>query len=493
MKALFSFLFSLKMLAAVFMLAALAGGGWYVYSVETANAAGPGFRTEPVVKRNLTATIPATGTLEPEGGGVDVGVHQIQGQILKFGADPTDPTGNRVVDFCTPVDEGTVLALIDPTLYQAQLNQAQAALKSAQANLKKSEASRDGAWDAYQRDARSPGAIAPGQVTTDKAAYDVAAADCGVQEAAIAQAEANLKVAQTNLDYCTIKSPVKGVIVDRRVNVGQSVVASQAAPSLFLLAKDLMRLEVWASVNEADIGNIHEGQDVTFTVDARPGKVFQGTVKQIRYNATMTQNVVTYTVVVSTANRVVDNPVPVKVNTPSGGTVSTTPELELLPYLTANLTFHVAERPDALLVPNAALRWRPQLAQVAPAFRDEYEQSLRKKAAKETPADGPASDSPETPKGPGKKPGGNGGGAANRGMVWVQDGPFVRPIKLQTGLSDSAMTEVVHVHTDDNLHKDDKLEVDAPLVTGENAVHADATTTNPFQMKIFAPPPKKQD
>ena len=134
------------------------------------------------------------------------------------------------------------------------------------------------------------------------------------------------------------------------------------------------------SVNEADIGNIHVGQDVTFTVDARPGETFKGTVEQIRYNATMTQNVVTYTVVVSTTNRNVDNPVSVKVRTPSGGTVTTTQELELLPYLTANLTFHVAERHDALLVPNAALRWRPQLNQVAPEFRDEYEQSLRKKA-----------------------------------------------------------------------------------------------------------------
>ena len=462
MKALFSFLFSLKTWLTLLVLALLVGGGLYVYYVETADAAGPGFRTDAVVKKNLSATISATGTLEPEGGGVDVGVHQIQGQILKFGSDPTDPTGKKTIDFCTPVDEGTVLAEIDPTIYQAQMNQAQAALKSAQANLKKSQASRDGALDAYERDVRSPSAIAAGQVMTDKAAYDVAVADCGVQEAAVAQAEANVKVAQTNLDYCTIKSPVKGVIVDRRVNIGQSVVASQNATSLFLLAKDLMHLEVWASVNEADIGNIHIGQDVTFTVDARPGETFKGTVQQIRYNATMTQNVVTYTVVVSTTNRMVDNPVAVKVNTPSGGTVTTTQELELLPYLTANLTFHVADRPDALLVPNAALRWRPQLNQVAPEFRDEYEQSLRKRGANQTPTDDSAPDSSD------KKPSGKkqGGGAASRGMVWVPDGTFVRPIKLQTGLTDGAMTEVVQVH------KGDTLDVGTALVTGENAGHS---------------------
>ncbi len=478
MKALFSFLFSLKTFLLLLVLAVLVGGGFYVYYVESANAAGPGFRTDLVVKKNLSATISATGTIEPEEV-IDVGA-QVQGLILNFGpADPKNPNG-PVVDYCTPVTKGQVLANIDPTVYQAQVSQAQASLKNAQANLKKSQATRNGALDTYQRDSRSPSAIAPGQVITDKAAYDVAVADCAVQEAAIDQATANLKVAQTNLDYCTIKSPVDGVIVDRRVNVGQTVVASLSAPSLFLLAKDLMRLQVWASVNEADIGNIHVGQDVTFTVDARPGQVFQGTVEQIRYNATMTQNVVTYTVVVSTTNRNVDNPVAVKVRTPSGGTATTTQELELLPYLTANLTFHVANRADALLVPNAALRWRPQLPQVAPEFRDEYEQSLRKRSAPAAPADDSASDST------GKKPSGKkqGGGAASRGMVWVPDGEFVRPIKLQTGLTDGAMTEVVQVH------KGDTLDVGTALVTGENAAHAGAATNNPFQMKIFAKPKK---
>jgi HlyD family secretion protein len=492
MKAIFSFLFSLRTIVLLLVLAGLGAGGWYIYTEETANAAGPGYRTDVVVRKNLTAKINATGTLEPEGGGVDVGVHQIQGTILEFGPDPTDPTGKRTVDFCTPVEEGTLLALIDPTIYQAQLNQAQAALKSAQANLTKSEASRDGAVDAYKRDLLTPTAIAAGQVMTDKAAKDVAVADCAVQQAAIGQAEANLKVAQTNLDYCTVKSPVKGVIVDRRVNVGQSVVASQNATSLFLLARDLMRLEVWASVNEADIGHIHKGEDVSFTVDARPGQVFQGTVKEIRYNATMTQNVVTYTVVVSTQNRMLSTPVATKVKTPSGKVMEAPStgqgELELLPYLTANLTFYVAERTDALQVPNAALRWRPQLDHVAPDFRDDYEQSLRKKAAKEESADQPAA-APDKKDG-GKKQGGNGGGAANRGIVWVQDGAFVRPIKLQTGLTDGAMTEVVRVHQDDNLHKDDALDVGMALVTGENAAHAAAATTNPFQMKLFAPKKK---
>ena len=163
----------------------------------------------------------------------------------------------------------------------------------------------------------------------------------------VAQAEATLKRALQNLNYCTIKSPVKGVIIDRRVNIGQTVVSSLNAPSLFLLAKDLNRLQVWVSVNEADIGRIKPGQPVTFTVDAQPGDVFPGKVGKIRLNATMTQNVVTYTVEVDTDN--------------SGG--------KLLPYLTANVTFIVGERKNVLLVPNAALRWTPQLEQVVAEFR----------------------------------------------------------------------------------------------------------------------------
>ena len=167
--------------------------------------------------------------------------------------------------------------------------------------------------------------------------------------------------------------------------------------------------------------------------------------------------------------------------TPSSGNT----ELVLLPYLTANLTFHVADRTEALLVPNSALRWRPQLPEVAPDYRDEYEQSLRKKAAKDEAAADPSAAAPD--KKPTKKPE---GGVANRGMVWLQDGAFVRPIRLQTGLTDGLMTEVVRVHQDDNLHKEDALDVGTVLVTGENAGQAAAATNNPFQMKLFAPKKK---
>ena len=177
----------------------------------------------------------------------------------------------------------------------------------------------------------------------------MAKANVGVQEAAIKQAEATLRQSQVNLGYCDIKSPVKGTIVDRRVNVGQDVVSSLSASSLFLLAKDLSRIQVWASVNEADIGRIHQGMKVHFTVDAYPNETFIGEVSQIRLNATMTQNVVTYTVVVTTENK----------------------EMKLLPYMTASLHFEIERHENVLKVPNAALRWKPRPKQIAPDIRAE--------------------------------------------------------------------------------------------------------------------------
>ena len=171
-----------------------------------------------------------------------------------------------------------------------------------------------------------------------------ATAALAVTEGTLAVAMADLEEATVNLGYTTIRSPVKGVILDRRYNVGQVVAAALNAPSLFLIAKDLERLEIWSSVNETDIGSIHVDQKVRFTVSALPRDTFEGKVSQIRLNASMTQNVVTYTVVV-----VVDN---------SSG--------RLLPYLTARLQFEVDTRQNVLLVPNAALRWRPDAQTIVP-------------------------------------------------------------------------------------------------------------------------------
>ena len=192
-------------------------------------------------------------------------------------------------------------------------------------------------------------------------------------------------------------------------------------PSLFLLAKDLNRLQVWVSVNEADIGRIKPGQPVTFTVDAQPGDVFPGKVGKIRLNATMTQNVVTYTVEVDTDN--------------SGG--------KLFPYLTANVTFIVGEQKDVLLVPNAALRWVPTEEQVVSEFR-----------ASPKPAKG--SEAPAS-----VKPAAKGGKKEEKApsLVWVPQGALVRPVQVTIGMSDGSLTEV----------SSSELKVGTPLVVGDMA------------------------
>jgi HlyD family secretion protein len=225
---------------------------------------------------------------------------------------------------------------------------------------------------------------------TAQANHDVARATVAMSESAVTVAQANLEEAKVNLGYTTIRSPVKGVIIDRRVNVGQTVIASLNAPSLFLIARDLDHLQIWASVNETDIGGIREGQSVRFTVSAFAGRTFHGTVAQVRLNANMVQNVVTYTVVIDVENK----------------------DRELKPYLTARVEFERERRENVLIAPNAALRWRPRPDCIAPDVRAEWSQ---KGARAES---------------------------ASEGVLWVRNGDFVRPMPVRVGLSDGISSEV---------------------------------------------------
>ena len=408
------------------------------------------FRTAPVKRGDLLATISATGTVEPEEV-VDVGA-QIAGQINSFGKDKNGKT----IDYGSVVEEGTILAQIDESLYaadvamaNAQLLQARAGVLRAEADLvqlkaKLYQARRD--WDRAQKLGPSE-ALSEASYDAYQSAYETAQANVAVGEAAIvqareavAQAQATVQRAQRNLGYCTIKSPVKGVIIDRRVNIGQTVVSSLNAPSLFLIAKDLKRMQVWVSVNEADIGNIHPGQPVSFTVDAYPGEVFRGEVGKIRLNATMTQNVVTYTVEVITDN--------------SSG--------KLLPYLTANAQFELSQRNNVLLVPNAALRWFPQPGQVAPKFRAMFDSSARSGSM-----GGGGRQTAEPAAKPTTK--------NSQGLNWTQDGRYVRPIKVRVGLSDGTMTEV----------QGEELKEGLEVIVGEQRQVAADATTNPFAPQMM--------
>lgn len=443
----------------VFLLLAGAAtaGGVYWYSQPAASDAQT-WKMATVQRGELVVTISATGTLEPEEV-VDVGA-QVAGKIQEFGR---EPDSQKMIDYGSVVEPDTVLARIDPSLYEeevnfataqvgkstAKLHQTRAQVQEAQANVKRAEADlvqlkaklhqaeRD--WARAQK-LFPTGAFTPEQYDNSQALHETAKAGVAVGEAAIVQAEcavnttrateeeadadvasaqASLNRASKNLEYTTIRAPIKGVIIDRRVNIGQTVVASLNAPSLFLIAKDLRRLQVWASVNEADIGRLRTGQNVTFNVDAFPGEPFAGKVKQIRLNATMTQNVVTYTVIVD-----VDNS-----------------QNKLLPYLTANVKFEVARRSDVCLVPNTALRWKPRPEQIAPAFRN---------------------------------------GNPPKAAVWVRSGELVRPLPVTVGDTDGTATEVSGEGLTDGLE----------LVVGET--RRDATdkppekVVNPLAPKVYS-------
>lgn len=385
-----------------------------IYSYKSSDGK-TSYKTVPVTKGDMTATIDATGTVEPEEL-VDIGA-QVAGIVESFGK---DKDGNTI-DYGSVVEANTVLARIDDSLYKADAALAAAQLQEAQAKLY--QAQRD--WERAQKLGPSE-ALAESSYDAYKSAYEMAKAN-------VALSEATLDRAKQNLDYCIIKSPVKGVIIDRRVNIGQTVVSSLNAPSLFLLAKDLKRMQVWTSVNEADIGNIEPGQPVTFTVDAYPGQTFKGYVGKIRLNAMMTQNVVTYTVEVITDN--------------SSG--------KLLPYLSADAKFQTSHQSDVLQVQNAALKWTPKTEQISPEFRT-------------------ATANKKDPKGqrdPNKI--GSGEGHGHHGVIWVQEGQYVKPIKVRTGINDGTMTEI----------QSDEIKEGLEVVVGESLQKgnaADSGTTNPF-------------
>ena len=282
------------------------------------------------------------------------------------------------------------------------------------------------------------------------------------------------------------------MIIDRRVNVGQTVVSAMSVSSLFLIAKDLRHIQVWASVNEADIGRIHEKMPVTFTVDAYPNEIFHGTVYQIRMNATMTQNVVTYTVVVDTDNS----------------------DLRLYPYLTANLSFQVEQHSNVLKVPNGALRWKPRPQMVAPEYRDSLVSAGKPNgggkpdaaakspggtggkdaaAGAKTPADPKAaaalehakhkqrtaqndqnapkdSNNPTAANDPTKAK-----SHAEHGQVWVKDGLLAKPVKVRIGASDGIDTEISGAEIKEGME----------VIVGELTPDQAADLSNPFAPKMF--------
>jgi len=425
----------------ILVLIGLAAGGG-AYYVQYVSASKPvEFRTALVQRGDLLPAIAATGVVQPEEV-VEVGA-QVAGRIIRFGPDLSDPEGKKTVDYRTIVQKGQVLAEIDPVVYQAQRDQAYASLLRAKADLLQLKAKLKQAEKVWQRaqNLLPDKAISETDYDLAEANYQTAQAAVEVGEATIKQNEAALKMAENNLAYTVIESPIQGEIITRSVNIGQTVVASLNAPRLFLIAKDLRRMQVRAAVNEADIGQIHPGMPVRFTVDAFPGETFRGEVIQIRYNATMTQNVVTYTVVVETDN--------------SSG--------RLLPYLTANLQFELDRRENVLYTSNAALRWKPRTALIAPDVRETASSNGS------GPSRGKSNDARDSAKSQIAKT------REDRGRVWVADGPYVRPIEVQIGATDGVSTEI----------QGDGLTEGLEVVIGEvSASAAGGDPTNPFIPKL---------
>jgi HlyD family secretion protein len=471
----------------IIVLLVVGAGGWYLHENGATTTE---FKTAKVTRGDLVSTIAATGTLEPEEV-IDVGA-QVSGIIETFGK---DANGNQI-DYRSPVKADQILATIDDTIYQSDLNTAEAQIKQGEASVKKANADletdkaklaqAESNWNRVKGTGPNDALSANDYDTfkadyeTAKATVDVANAEIAQAEAEITQANASLLKATKNVGYCKITSPVDGIIIDRRVNVGQTVVSSMSTSSMFLIAKDLKRMQIWVAVNEADIGRIQSGTPATFTCDAFPDRVFRGTVGKVRLNATMAQNVVMYTVEVNTDN--------------SSGV--------LLPYLTANVKFEVQRDPDVLLVPNAALRWYPTSAeQVVPDARATWKpveaeasplmggggggggggrRSGGPDGGGGPPGGGPPSGGAGGQGGQGGQGGGHhrnhDGGATSRpsrerkGTLWIKDGEFVRPVEVKLGATDSINTAV----------SGEAVTEATEVVTGEVAQSAASGERNPF-------------
>ena len=375
----------------------------------------PDYFTAKVVKGDIRQVIEATGTINPVTS-VQVG-SQVSGMISKL-----------YVDFNSKVTKGEVIAEIDPKLFegavlqaQADLQNSQALLAAAKANLAKDQATLEQNKLDYNRAVALQQQAVNSQQQLDqaKATYDAITAQTGSDRAAIQQAEAQvaqktatLKVAQTNLDYTIIRAPINGTVVARNIDIGQTVAASLQAPTLFMIALDLTKMQVYAKTDEGDVGQIRPGQRADFQVDAFPKEMFHGVVFQVRMNATSIQNVVTYDTIVNFDN----------------------PELKLFPGMTAYVSIPVASVSDVTKIPNAALRYKPDL----PA---EKVQELYTKYG--IPVAAPAA-APKQPASSGReravpKPGAAAG--SDTAVVWkLLPDKSLQPMQIHIGLTDHTYT-----------------------------------------------------
>jgi HlyD family secretion protein len=390
--------------------------------------------TAKVERGDIHDVVEATGTINAVIT-VQVG-SQVSGTISKL-----------FVDFNSRVHKGDLVALIDPALFKGAVQQATADLENARANLLAARANLDKAQAAlvqtkadYDRTAglTKDGILSQQQLDSAKANYDSANAAVGGAQANVTQAEAQvsqkeaaLAVAQTNLNYTVIRSPIDGTVVARNVDVGQTVAASLQAPTIFTIAQDLKKMQVYAKTDESDVGNIKVGKEVTFKVDAFPKETFRGMVSQVRMNATTVQNVVTYDTIVDFAN----------------------PDQKLFPGMTAYVTIPVATVQNVLKLPNTALRYRPPMEpeEVLALYRRYGMEGGDRKSASDAAA---AAEAPQTADGGQNRPRAS---RSNTAIVWKRHADnSMEPVSVSLGITDHSYTEVTAVNKGD-LKEGDEL------------------------------------
>ncbi|MDK2958516.1 MAG: HlyD family secretion protein [Synergistaceae bacterium] len=368
------------------------------------HSAGPRyiFRTVPLESGNITSTVTATGKL----GAVTV---------VEVGTQVSGTLKEIYADFNQHVKKGELIALIDPDVLRAKLEEAKANLAMARASVARAQANVADSDRNLKRNRElwNRQLIARSELDAAETTHLANRASLQEAQARVLQVQASLRQAETNLDYTRILSPEDGVVISREVNVGQTVAASLSAPTLFTIAKDLSDMQIETSVDEADIARVKEGQEVEFTVDAYGGTTFTGKVRQVRISPATSDNVVTYPVIISVAN----------------------PDLKLKPGMTANVSIVTDRRKDVLKVPMAALRFSPP----------------PEDAAQQTTA---APSSPFSPSMPRRRPGGAGGGAGlgngNTGrtgtvsVVWTVSGDVLGDrVQFRAGISDGSFVEVI--------------------------------------------------
>lgn len=371
----------------------------------------PKYRQAAVARGDVVSVVNANGTVQP---------------VLRvsIGSFVSGPVVELDVDYNSKVTKGQVLAKIDPRLYKASVARDQAALATQKAEVERAKAQLQQAFNDERRAlafrAENANYISDAEMDQYKFNRIALEAQVKVTEAAVQQAQGNLANSETNLEYTEIRSPVDGIVIDRKIDKGQTLAASFQTPELFVIAPEMdKRMLINASVDEADIGLIRKAQErkqkVEFTVDAYPDDLFEGAVSQIRVNPTTTQNVVTYTVVVEAPN----------------------PDLKLLPGMTAALSFKVDECRNVLRVPNAALRFYPKLEQVRASDRGLLEGT-------DKPVD--QSEEEEAVTSEAQRPAAERARASrdrNRRHVWGDDGEFLRAVPVVTGLNDYQYTQLV--------------------------------------------------